>query len=266
MTHYYSFFSRPLEQVAKALPIFLLGTLALAGCKNETEAVPDQSQEYYPLEVGSYRIYDVVDSTFNANVAKVERFQFREEVATEQTADATGRLVYRVVRSRRATPANAWKVDSVITVSASQRNVMELRNNTRRVELVFPVNEGKQWDSNAFNTLSEEDLDSVAKANRNYEVLNRAYSHVGEPFTIVSSGKTYSYPNTVTTMNDLSNSRTGVNAYYYTVLRNVYAQGVGPVYRARRRFIYCQTGNCVPNPAYIYLGQSRSEVLVDSGK
>jgi hypothetical protein len=242
--------------------------LALAGCQTEMEAVPDQGKEYYPMAVGSYRIYDVVDSAFNANVAKVSRFQFKEEVASEQTADATGRLVYRVIRSRRNTSADAWRVDSVITVSASLRNVLVMRNNTRTVELVFPVNEGKQWDSNAFNTLSEVDLDSAAKANRNYEVLNRAYSRVGQVFSVVSNGKTYSYPNTVTTMNDLKNDRAGagVNLYYYTVLRNVYAQGVGPVYRARRNFIYCQTGNCVPNPAYIYLGQSRSEVLVESSK
>ncbi|QJX48622.1 hypothetical protein HMJ29_17530 [Hymenobacter taeanensis] len=181
-------------------------------------------------------------------------------------ADATGRLVYQVIRSRRMTTADAWKVDSVLTISASQRNVLELRNNTRRVELVFPITEGKQWDSNAFNTLSLEDLDPDALANRNYEVLNRSYINVGQSFSIASNGKTYSYPNTVTTLNDLSNARTGVNAYYYTVLRNVYAQGVGPIYRARRRYIYCQTGNCTPNPAYIYLGQSRSEVLVDSSK
>jgi hypothetical protein len=264
MIQNYSSWLRPLTQVAKALSLFVL--LGMVGCKNETEAVPDQSQEYYPLAVGSYRIYDVVDSTFNANVPRVNRFQFKEEVATEQTADATGRLVYQIIRSRRTTAADAWKVDSVITVSTSQRNVLELRNNTRRVELVFPVNEGKQWDSNAFNTLSLEDLQPDALANRDYEVLNRSYLRVGQSFTINSNGKSYSYPNTVTTLNDLSNARTGVNAYYYTVLRNVYAQGVGPVYRARRRFIYCQTGNCTPNPAYIYLGQSRSEVLVESGK
>ncbi|TGE04708.1 hypothetical protein [Hymenobacter fodinae] len=257
MMQKYSSWARPLIQAGKALSLCIL--LGTAGCKNETEAVPDQSQEYYPLEVGSYRIYDVVDSVFNANVPRVTRFQFKEEVASEQTADATGRLVYQVIRSRRATTADAWKVDSVLTVSTSQRNVIVMRNNVRTVELVFPVAEGKEWYNNAFNTYNELEPDSAAN-------LNRAYLRVGQPFTIVSNGKSYSYPSTITTLNNLSNAITGVNQFYYTVLRNVYAQGVGPVYRARRRYIYCQTGNCVPNPAYIYLGQSRSEILVESSK
>ncbi|WP_460611843.1 hypothetical protein [Hymenobacter seoulensis] len=226
----------------------------LVACENETELVPNQSAEYYPLEVGSYRVYDVVDTAYRSNVATVTRFQFKEQVDSALEPDATGQPAYRVVRSRRANASEAWSIDSVITVTSSTRSVQEQRNNRRTVELIFPLRDGKAWNANAFNT-----LDTI-------EAVNRSYEWVDKPFTISSNGKSYSYPSTTATINDLTNADTGINLFYYTVLRSVYAKGVGPVYRARRRFIYCPAGNCTPNPAYIYLGQSRSEVLVESGK
>ncbi|GAB2784299.1 hypothetical protein HNQ93_002420 [Hymenobacter luteus] len=232
--------------------LWLGGLLAagLAGCENQTEAAPELGRDYFPLEVGAYRVYDVVDTAYQANVPTVSRFQFKEQVDAGLEPDATGQPVYRIIRSRRTLPTQAWQVDSVITVTANGRALTEQRNNRRTVELVFPVREGKSWNINAFNT-----LDTLP-------VVNRFYVGAGQPFRITRNGQTYEYNQTVTTINDVAQD---VNAAYATVLRTTFARGVGPVYRVRRRFISrCDAIGC--NPAFRQQGQSRSEVLIDSGK
>ncbi|MCA8830236.1 hypothetical protein [Hymenobacter pini] len=243
---YPSFSLHPVRWVLAAT---LLGA-SVAGCRNETEVLPNPGPEYYPLEVGAYRIYDVADTTWRNNVPTASRFQFREQVAAELSPDATGQPVYRVVRSRRSTPADAWAVDSVVTVTVGQQYLTEQRNNRRSVELVFPVREGKEWNINAYNA-----QDTII-------AQNRFYRNVGQPFSITSNGITYSYDNTVTTINDVA---ADVNAAYYTVLRTTFAPNVGPVYRVRRRLLsYCDAVGC--NPTIRQQGQSRSEVLIENGK
>ncbi|AHJ97763.1 hypothetical protein [Hymenobacter swuensis] len=247
----YSVYSSVLGKVPGWLmPGLLLA--AAAGCQNETEVLPNEGPAYYPLEVGAYRIYDVADTSWRNNVPTASRFQFREQVEAELSPDATGQPVYRIVRSRRATATDAWAMDSVLTVTVGAQHLTEQRNNRRSVELVFPVREDKVWNINAFNA-----QDTIIAE-------NRFYRNVGQPFSITRGGKVYSFDNTVTTINDVA---VEVNAAYTTILRTTFAKGTGPVYRVRRRFFHCDnTGALGCNPSLNYQGQSRSEVLIESGK
>ncbi|RSK49849.1 hypothetical protein [Hymenobacter rigui] len=245
---------------------WLLGglLLAVASCKNETEVLPDQGPEYYPMEVGAYRIYAVADTSWRNNVPTVSRFQFREQVAAELSPDATGQPVYRVIRSRRATATDSWAADSVLTVTVAKSFVTEQLGNRRTVVMVFPALQGKNWDSNAFNTLNGP-LDSARQANRDYQVRNRYYAQTGAALSLQRDGRSYAYDNTVTTFNDLT-AANGVNICGTTVLRTTFAKGIGPVYRVRRRYSHDSGTLAGCNPSFIYLGQSRSEVLIESGK
>ncbi|OWP62277.1 hypothetical protein CDA63_14905 [Hymenobacter amundsenii] len=226
----------------------------LAGCQNTTET-PAPLPDYYPLAANSYRIYDVADTTWRNDVPTASRFQFREQVAGEPTTDATGQQVYQVVRSRRAKAADAWRVDSVLTVTVAPLSVTEQFNNRRTVVLVQPAKEGKSWSFNAFNG-----LDSV-------RAVTRFYQQVDQPFSIVRDGKTYRYENTVTTANDFNNSLNSVNAAYIATQRTTFAAGVGPVYRVSRRFDNdCSGAAGCRLPFFRRIGQSRSEVLIESGK
>ncbi|WP_324679365.1 hypothetical protein [Hymenobacter sp. GOD-10R] len=231
--------------------------LAVTACKTETEPGLEAGTDYYPVEVGTYRTYNVIDSTWNNNVIGVTRFQFRERI-TESFTDAAGQLAYRVVRSKRNATTDAWQDDSVMLVNPSAQTVLLTRNNRRTVELVFPVQEGTSWNRDAYNT-----LDTVT-------FQNRSYKRAGQPFDIITNGQPRHYDQTVTT------DDSGVNSYGQIIddgirqvakYRQVYARGVGLVYRVRRRYQYCpSSGNCSPNKSYIYLGRVRSETLVDSGR
>jgi hypothetical protein len=237
-----------------------LGCLALVmtACKTETEPSLEAGTDYYPLEAGTYRTYDVVDSTWNSNVTTAVRYQFRERV-TESFTDAAGQAAYRIVRSKRNTAADTWKDDSVMVVNLSERTVLLARNNRRTVELVFPVRDGADWNRDAYNN-----LDTIA-------FHNRSYTRVGQPLDVTSNGKTYHYDQTVTTQDSGVNSD-GVTlddgVQQVSKYRQVYARNAGLVYRVKRRYFYCKAGDgsCKPTRSYIYLGHVRAETLVESGR
>ena len=188
-----------------------VGMLALAvtACKTETEPGLEAGTDYYPVEVGTYRTYDVVDSTWNSNVVGVTRYQFRERI-TETFADAAGQVAYRVVRSKRNSAANAWQDDSVMVLNASEKTVLVTRSNRRTGELVFPVRLSETWNLNAYNANTQDTI--IAQ--------NRSYERVGEPYETKSGGKTYTYPLTVTTKDDFgADDELANNAFYLSSYR-----------------------------------------------
>jgi len=233
------------------------GLLALlvAGCKNESEAGPEAGTDYYPLALGDYRIFSVTDSVWaNYQLQPVSRYQFRERVA-ERLTDASGQPAYRVIRSRRLLPTDAWQDDSVMVLAASDKTVLLTRNNRRTVELIFPVRPDRAWNRNAYN--SRDTLTGIE---------NRRYLRVGEPFGVSAGGQTFAYEHTLTT-EDAEDVNFDDGILKETKYRQVYAQGSGPVYRLRRRVNHCPEAdeNCNPEPHKIYVGRVRVEVLLEKG-
>jgi len=208
----------------------LVAATALVGCKNTTEAVPDRGRGYYPLAIGNTWTYAVRDSVWSAaNLATptstptATTFQFRETIA-EIFTDAAGQPAYRLVRARRATATDNWVDDSVFTISAPGSALVLNRTNTRTVELIFPPRAGRSWNLNAFNN----------NYNDTITAETRQYSAVGQPFT-TGGGNTglppVAYLNTITTAN--TGMATESSLLRHVSYQQVYAQGVGPVYRRR---------------------------------
>jgi hypothetical protein len=93
--------------------------------------------------------------------------------------------------------------------------------------------------------------------------LNRAYHRVGQPAEIGRGTAARRYDNTVTTLDEGDAAED--NLYYLTQNQQVYAKGVGPVLRRKRRFIYA-FGSLIPVPGNIYLGRIRHEALLEYGR
>lgn len=252
-------------RVGLAIGTFL-SAAALAGCKNTTEAVPDLGRGYYPLAVGNVWTYAVRDSVWSVasqanptSAATATSFQFRETIADIFT-DAAGQPAYRLVRARRATATATWVDDSVFTISAIGSALLLNRGNTRTVELLFPPRSGRSWNLNAFNN----------NYNDTITAETRQYRAVGQPFTS-GGGNTglpaLTYPNTVTTAN--TGMATESSLLRRVSYQQVYAQGVGPVYRRRdnvANFTYTSTTppyNQVFPPGAYTSGFTRRETLID---
>lgn len=233
--------------------------LALAGCRTEDSPAPDLGTDYYPVAVGTYRAYQVVDTAWNNYVRSVGTpYQLREAITGTYT-DAAGQPAYRVERARRATAADAWVADSVFALSVGPNAVVLNRGNRRTVEAVFPARTGRIWNFNAFNNNSADTVNADT----------RSYRRVGAPYaTAVPGGPARAYPATATAV-DTALNRPNIyedNLYYLRTYHQVFAQGVGPVLRRRRRFVYTGgSSGALPVPGQVFAGYVHRETLIDAG-
>ncbi|RAU83334.1 hypothetical protein [Pontibacter arcticus] len=238
--------------------LFLFLVLLVAfGCKDKNEEVVpmDNGYAYYPLEVGQYRIYSITNTFYRNNIPETSRFQMREVVA-DSFQDQTNTLAYKIVRSIRTNENSDWVNDSVMVVTKSDSRVILTKDNTKYIKLIFPVNNNVTWIGDAYNThiINE---DPFPKNKEPY-----TYSNVGEQFTI--EGHTFENTATVVQGKPAYN-----NVVKYDDRKEVYAKGIGRVYRLFNRIVYCNDsqGNACPyNERYKLNGHERHEILIAHGK
>lgn len=235
----------------------LLLATALLACNKEQEFLSplDSGKDYYPLTINTQRTYAVVDTAWTAGRATVTSFQLREALV-DTFRNASGEKSYRVVRSRRTLPTDAWVNDSVYTLTFTNETVTLLRDNRRTAELIFPVRDNQGWNQFIYDGSSPDTSIDV----------NRRYHRVGQPLTLTPRGlPTKSYPETLITLNEGSNSDlVAEDLYYLKQYQQVYAKGIGPVLRRRRSYYFgTDDPTYTPSPDYIFRGNSRYELLID---
>ncbi|MFD2245006.1 hypothetical protein [Pontibacter ruber] len=225
----------------------------VVGCDTKT-VEPDlhaAGYDYYPLNVGDFRIYDVTNIFYRNNVGDTTRFQLRERVDTTFT-DQTNTLNYKIIRSIRPNANSSWRDDSVIVVTKSVTNVILSKDNTKWVKLVFPVVSGKTWKGDAYNS---NQIENKEEPKENYR-----FSNVGEPFTAGNE----TYPETATVIQGTPSK----NPVQLDDRKEVYAHGIGMVYRLFNRVVYCRDTESVQCPydaGYKLNGHERIEVLSSYG-
>ncbi len=139
----------------KILGLALLSLLV--SCDTEVEAPIDPQvygYEFFPLEVGKYRVYQVDSIQFdvggdNLPTQDSSTFFLREETV-EQYEDETGAMIYRIERYRADTLGAPWRIVDVVTQSRSINQAYHTEDNVKYIPMVFPIKEGQEWDGNAF--------------------------------------------------------------------------------------------------------------------
>ena len=240
--------------------VALLATF-LSSCGDDKVVLnPDKvGTTYYPLQIGTYKIYNIKEKTYLNNSADSITYQVREAF-NEVFKDQTGREWYRVEVSRRETNDEAWRITGVKTVSRDPLNnssgsLLVKENNRTVVEMVYPVVEDKAWNPNAFNTgyYPNPDDESLRE-----EFI---YKKVGQPFTF----KGQSFDNTVTI----------VKADYGDLISEtrsfeVLALNQGPVHRYYKQLNFCNSDSddCdyFSDEIYIVNGVVITETIVSAGK
>lgn len=230
----------------KSLSLLFLIPLLFFGCSEEKVPLPDDAgRGYFPVAIGNYWVYDVSETKyirrFSNQPGDSVTYQLRERVDTV-FRDQTGELTYKIIRSRRANASMAWGADSIVLVNKSAGNVQVTRNNLRTVNLVFPVADAKKWNGNAFNLNSggEEEF---------------YYKKPGSPYSLRDT----TFSNTVTVVQYHNENIIDLNDR-----QEVYAAGVGLIYKKRIDYEYCNgatSQNCELGKGFIVNGFKRIQKI-----
>lgn len=136
-----------------ALTFFIL--LFFSSCKKDRPAPtpPDLGYAYFPLNLGSWIIYDVdsiVHDDYKDSVLTYS-YQVKELVESNYT-DNSGKEIYRIERYKRSTPSSDWIISDVWAATRNASRAEKFEENTWYVKLIFPIKENAKWNGNAFNS------------------------------------------------------------------------------------------------------------------
>ncbi len=128
--------------------------LLVFACKKDPVSTIDYHYNYFPIDVGTWMEYEVVEINHAGGVSDTNEYLLREEI-TEEFVDLEGRTTYRIERFWRTLPTDAWAMKDVWYANRTQTTAERVEENIRYTKMVFPVNSSKYWDGNAFNTENE---------------------------------------------------------------------------------------------------------------
>lgn len=244
----------------KTLPLLLIAlflTLAYTSCKKADEVpVVKENDAYFPLEIGKWVIYNV-DSTlwddFNC-VKIVRRYQMMYTVVDTFT-DAKGRMSYRIDTRIRKKSEDPWVLHSVIQATNTGEELEIVQDQLRMIKMVYPIADQKKWEGNAYIVTQDSDYFK-------YKGWTYFYFNVDKPF----DNGNVTYNNTVSvlaideTIND-PYAQPDENATR-TYGKEVFAKGIGMVYREYYRWTYDASAPNNNNPHYAYTRCLRGDGVI----
>lgn len=136
--------------------IYFLLLLFISSCKKDkpAPALPDLGYTYFPLNIGSWIIYDVdsvVHDDFKDSVFTY-KYQLKEFIESKYT-DNAGKEIYRVERYKRNNPTAPWIISDVWAAHINSSRAEKFEENIWYIKLIFPVKENAKWNGNSFNSM-----------------------------------------------------------------------------------------------------------------
>lgn len=126
--------------------------LSLVACSSDNEVTPvDYGYDYFPLEIGLFKHYDVLEVNYNSEGGDTSRYQLREYIF--DTITTSSEITYLIERSKRSTVADSWVVDSIWSARSNDDYAVVTENNVTYQKISFPVQDSLIWDGHTFNTL-----------------------------------------------------------------------------------------------------------------
>lgn len=193
----------------RVLPVLGL-VLIFAACKKDSAITIDNGYAYFPDQVGHYVIYDVDSIVHNDFTKSVDTFRFQvKEHFESEFYDNSGRPTLRIERYKRTYPDTSapWTLSDVWSANLTESRAERTEENQRFIKLIFPVNQKRGWNGNAYNTMDEWEY---------------KYTSVDVPSTL----RNLTFDSTLTVKQiDFENL---INKKYYI---EMYAKNVGLIYK-----------------------------------
>ncbi|PMD98629.1 hypothetical protein BWI97_03630 [Siphonobacter sp. BAB-5405] len=193
--------------------------LSVWSCK-PADTEPASDYDYFPLEKGNFVIYDVTQTQYALAQDSVQsQYQIKELVADAFTG-LDGESSFRLERYRRNSQQQAWAIDSVWTARRTLNQAIRTENNVPYVKLWFPVYPKQTWNGNVLNSNDPDEYEVTQKD----QPLKIGSNDFSKTLTVVQENK--------------------VSAIDLVNRKEIYAKGVGLIYRERTELYYCQSAAC----------------------
>ena len=211
-----------------------IGIALLGACDAGNDPVEqDRGYDYFPLVIGQYKVYQVDSSYYRSNIFYPVNY-FLKVKTIESAVSQEGGITYVLSLEKRTAVTNPWIRLATYSARISDDKAILAEGNTSYVKLLLPPQEGLRWNGNSFNTLGGAETCSNSPCDL------YAYQDVGKRYTLSS---TMDFENTISI--EQQNSVDPIVGD--DVRKEVYAKGVGLVYKESRVLKYCTeaTRNCV---------------------
>ena len=213
-----------------------------ASCKKESEVYQTPAiNDYAPLKVGGYITYSLDSLVYiNFGTAVAHRLYEVKYLTADSLTDILGRKAFRIVRYIRTLPSGTFTPDNTFLAVNTGTGFEFTENNLRYLKLVQPIQEGKTWKGN-----SAIDVTSLGSDQQYLFDWDYTYNEVGVPKTI--GGLPFASTLTVSQRDESFNlpvllpgpgvsNPTNIASRDFS--REIYAKGVGMVYREFLHFEY----------------------------
>lgn len=218
----------------KSIKVLIFFTIVLLvfvnSCKLKTidpDAV-DVGYDYYPLEIGSYIIYNEYDTIYDPSKVTDTLYHVKEIVHRSYMEGMEEK--FEIYRFTKKVTDSDWPLqpDSLWTVVKNSNQLLRTESNIEYIKLVFPVKEGKAWNGNAKNTSGE-----FTSSDKFYKMIN-----LNKPYTI----NNIVYPNTLKMV--ISNQSDPIVSK--DIRYDIYARGIGFVKKDYTVYYYKQEASFPP--------------------
>ena len=212
-----------------AISLFLLLLLA---CQSRDIQPKGTGTQYFPLKVGAFWIYAVVETTIT-QLGGQTNTMYELKLQLTDSATTSGAITYVMQRFKRTDASQSWS--SIGTWSARKEPFQAIvqEGNIPYVKIAFPLTEGKTWDGNALNNLGGTDR----CPNGTFRCDNYQSIDLAKRF----EGSGVSYDDSVTILENNDNDP----IVKQDVRKSTYAKSIGLVYREITILEYCTIGNCI---------------------
>lgn len=210
----------------------LLFLLLLLGCHSREVRPKSTGTEYFPLKVGGFWVYNVLETSISQLNGQSGSF-YELKVYISDSIQSSGQVTYILQRFKRTDASQPWVPIATWSARKDQFQVILQVGNVPYVKLAFPLVDGKSWNGNTLNNLGGTDrcLDGTFVC-ENYLVTNLAKQFEGTGI---------SFDNSVTILENNENDP----IVKQDVRKSVYAKSAGLIYHEITLLEYCTVGSCI---------------------
>ncbi len=202
-----------------------------AGCQSREVTPKVTGTEYFPLQVGTFWLYDVVETTITQLGGQTNSiYELKIEVTDSITTVIP--TSYILQQYKRADASQPWQAAATWSARKDQFSAIIQEGNIPYIKLSFPLSEQKSWNANALNNLGGNDvcLDGTTHCD----------NYLSENLMKRFEGNGFSYDDSVTILENNDDDPIVMK----DVRKAVYARSVGLIYREHTILSYCTQGAC----------------------